>query len=354
VAATRGAPDLEVDLDVIDPVSERVCIGRVRTSGTAPGGGRFEIVAPFVVQSDDEGRCVLIEVLDDGAEEAAYARAAVVEELRPRVTVDTAATRARNALVRNLNGREWQRLAALLAPAVVLVDHRPAGQGRIDGRDANVEGLQSLVKVLPTLRWDERIVATHGDDLVVTVAEVHGRGDHGVDARAAFAQCTSVGRDGRIFRSDVYASEEEALRRMRLLARWEQGLGAWTDAIATRDAGRLEPHFAPDLVVVDHRRGLRDRLTGIDQVLAFWELGGTTDVVVHLDVVEAEPVVALMLMSIRGRTEHTSEYVVEALQLVAVDEQLRASYVEIFDLEDRAQAVTRFEQVAAERQPAGA
>ena len=34
--------------------------------------------------------------------------------------------------------------------------------------------------------------------------------------------------------------------------------------------------------------------------------------------------------------------------------QLRASYVEIFDLEDRAQAVTRFEQVAAERQPAGA
>src|SRR4030095_4376877 len=62
-------------------------------------------------------------------------------------------TRGRGAptLLQAFRARDWEAVAALLAPGFVLVDHRPLGCGQLDG-PTYVESLKALVELSPDAR----------------------------------------------------------------------------------------------------------------------------------------------------------------------------------------------------------
>ncbi len=102
--------------------------------------------------------------------------------------------------------RDWAAFAALHHDDIVMVDHRPASAGTIEGVDAVVRWVQGLVDVAPDMYATMTEIVRIGPDM-------HLRRLH-VESRATGAEidylALSVMRDGRVSRLENFAPEQLA------------------------------------------------------------------------------------------------------------------------------------------------
>ena len=128
--------------EVLATRGERLVLARWRCAGTDGSGGPSELEWFAIWELDDDGvsETVLFD-LDDL--DAAHA------DLDARYTAGEAASSRRAALTRAFSrafaDRDWDTLAALLAPDLVVNDHRMLGWETLHGPGAYVQALRSFV-----------------------------------------------------------------------------------------------------------------------------------------------------------------------------------------------------------------
>jgi ketosteroid isomerase-like protein len=253
--------------------------------------------------------------------------------------------------MRAFAARDWDAVAALYAPEAVLVDHRSGVQDRRAGRDAIMVALQGLVDVLPDLAWEERPLRTAGRGLLASAATMTGTSADGGEAMATPAFTLVAGEDGLLRRVDIYDTDEEALRRLEMLAVWQKGMRQWTQALADRSRHASEAFYAPDCHVIDHRAGISDEFAGRERLLKFWRLADAVEVRVVADILDADGLVCATTLVMRGRGEYGGAWATDALQLILVDGDGITHHVEIFDADAFDALHARFaELVAAQRE----
>ncbi|MGH7899798.1 MAG: nuclear transport factor 2 family protein [Candidatus Binatia bacterium] len=141
------------------------------------GAGPSEVEWLGLVEVDERGQRVAGVMWSPNDLDAAYA------ELDARFAAGEAAGHARvsptmRSFLSAFAARDWNALAALFAPDVVVNDHRLLGWERLAGRGAYVEALKSLIDLAPDarLRLDHVRMSQHG---LLWVAAWEGARDGG-------------------------------------------------------------------------------------------------------------------------------------------------------------------------------
>ncbi len=154
---------------------ERLALFDVRFGGVSSNGAEFLEEHLAVFECDTRGRWLSVVVFDHEQPDAAYA------ELDARYAAGEGAGDRRAELVRAFGqafaARDWDGLAALLAPDLVVHDHRPLGWETLHGPAAYVAALRSLVELAPDaqLRIDHVELSERGFLCVALVGGHAGR-----------------------------------------------------------------------------------------------------------------------------------------------------------------------------------
>ncbi len=129
---------------------ERLALFRMHLRGGDQLVGPSEVEWVQVIETDEEGARIAGIAFAPEDLDAAYA------ELDARYAAGEAAAERRAAVTRAFSRafaeRDWDALAALLAPDLVVRDHRLLGWEPLHGPDAYVEALRSLVDLAPDVR----------------------------------------------------------------------------------------------------------------------------------------------------------------------------------------------------------
>ena len=159
----------------------------------------------------------MVEVKESGERVAAVrfeadALDAAYEELDERYgTADTTA-----ALLPRINARDWDAVAEMLAPDLVIEDHRRLGWGTLRGPEAYLAALRALVELAPdaTLRLDH---LEESGRVSLGLTMLSGTREGGVfeDARALVVERDA---QARICRIDFYERDQLAAARARYAA----------------------------------------------------------------------------------------------------------------------------------------
>jgi ketosteroid isomerase-like protein len=147
------------EYQVLATRGDRLLLGRVRWQGSDDLVGPTQVDWFEVLETDERGSIVALVVLDGEDVDAAYA------ELDDRYAAGDAAPHAHTTLAaafrRAFAERDWEALAALLSPDVVVADHRLLGWEPLRGPAAYVGALRSLVELAPDVRLRiDHVVAT--------------------------------------------------------------------------------------------------------------------------------------------------------------------------------------------------
>ncbi len=158
------------------------------------------------------------------------------------------------------NARDWERLRDAYHEDLHLIDHTPDGAD-VPDRDAFLDALTNLTDLIPDFRWHvAKVFATSptvGAFVLEVVADSVAGG--GGPVANAFGQVVTIA-DGRLARIELFAPDDEAA----ILARFEElraeatspahrTLDAILDAINAQDWDRLRDLSTPDYRAVDHR-----------------------------------------------------------------------------------------------------
>ncbi|MBX3024108.1 AAA family ATPase [bacterium] len=162
-AMLQGGSILAIDHEVLATRGERLSLLRVRwvAGGGTVGPGQLDWLQVLEVAAD--GRAVAEVAFDPGDVDAAYAeldRRYAAGESAPFAAVTAAMEIFRHALA----ARDWEALADVLAPDLVVHDHRPLGWEATRGPQPYVDALRELVALAPDvrLRLDHADVCAHG------------------------------------------------------------------------------------------------------------------------------------------------------------------------------------------------
>ncbi|HEV2815146.1 MAG TPA: nuclear transport factor 2 family protein, partial [Solirubrobacteraceae bacterium] len=314
--------------------------------GSPDGPG--EIVAGIVAVVEG-GLVARAEVFEPDDDEAMLAR---FEELRalPAEEREPPVVAARRRFTEAFEARDWDALTALHADDVVVVDRRPLGFGEVRGR-AGVGRLAAGLAAVGADRWRSTTLAARGERLALFAEEVSSAGGSG-EVRVLL----QVDADGRIWRDETFAAEDEGVARGRLDRLAE--IDAWNVAqLGAYDRGEWEAvaaTLAPDVVLDYHPAGHRS--VGRDAALAqlrtaYDPSAGIACLADRVD--EPAPVVCSRRETWRG-TDGSSgvewEAVVESL--FVLDEEGRMARVEAFLPGDPriGEAIERLAKAAAQRE----
>jgi hypothetical protein len=106
--------------------------------------------------------------------------------------------------VRAAAARDWEQLASVFAPDLLIEDHRPLGVFTVRSRDEYVASVRSLLELRPEARLRVDHVLALDDRRSLTV--VHWEGVETFEIPAAVV--TEYGLDGVRRREDVYSLEQ--------------------------------------------------------------------------------------------------------------------------------------------------
>jgi class 3 adenylate cyclase/ketosteroid isomerase-like protein/tetratricopeptide (TPR) repeat protein len=163
---------------------DRIALGRVRFTAEAGGSGPMAVEMLDLVEVDAAGRRVALVVFDPDDLDAAWA------ELDERYGVKTPIL-----LVGRINARDWDGVPALLAPELVIEDHRRLGWATLHGPAAYIGALQALVDLAPDarLRFDH---LEQSGRAYLSVTMLSGTREGGVfeDSRVVVAELDPQGR----------------------------------------------------------------------------------------------------------------------------------------------------------------
>jgi len=270
--------------EVLATRGNRLALLRTRWIGSndtvGPSAGEFILV----VEVDDSGSIVALVILDVDDLDAAYAeldaRYAAGEGAAYRSIVATW-----HAFAQALAARDWDALAAVFAPDLVVYDHRPLGWDTMRGPAVFVETFKSLVDLAPDvrLRTDHVTMSAHRRLGIATWLGTREGGPF----EAPRAVVVEHDASGRIRREDFYNLDQLDLARARFEAMGAsvapdplcippnagtRVMDRWQEACEARDWGGLTILAAPTLVFEDRRRltrtvGDRDMLVASTRLI---------------------------------------------------------------------------------------
>jgi SnoaL-like domain len=188
--------------EVLATRGDRLALLRSLWIGADGDSGSSEIEWLTIMEVDGRGEPAAAVTFDPDDLDAAYA------ELDARFDAGEGAASGTQMklLVRDLAARDWDALAARLAPDLVVYDHRPLGWDTLRGPQAYIEMLKTLVDLAPDaqIRVDHVRVCERG---LLAATTVFGTRDGGAfeDPRVVVVE----GDDqGRIRRIDFYTLEQ--------------------------------------------------------------------------------------------------------------------------------------------------
>ncbi len=182
---------------------DRLALVRWRFEGSNRDVGPSVIESLSLFEVDARGEFVALVMFDLDDPGAAYA------ELDDRY----GATKVPVLVLRSIDARDWDAVAALLAPDFVIEDHRLLGWGTLHGPAAYIESLQALVELAPDakLRFDHREDSGRGA-LGITMLWGTREGGAFEDRRVVI---TELDARGKLHRLDIYDLEQLAEARAR-------------------------------------------------------------------------------------------------------------------------------------------
>jgi hypothetical protein len=233
--AVVAAPDMTTTAELL--ACDHAITARIQhyRGHARDGGGLLDVSQGEIAIYDDEGRVACEEFFDADDRESLMAR---YEELLAER--ENLAVRARKHVTAAIAARDDEALRGLYAADAVTVDHRPPGAADVG-----------------TERRESRPGATRGRRLALFV-----EGEQRVLVQAD--------HDGRIWRTDVYAAQDEAaaLERLDALAAADAVCAETLAAYLGSDWDRLAQQVAPGFVLAYHPTG--DRFSGVEAALEHW------------------------------------------------------------------------------------
>ncbi|HEY1592794.1 MAG TPA: AAA family ATPase [Solirubrobacteraceae bacterium] len=257
---------------------------------------------------------------------------------------------------------DLEGLLALYAERFVLVDHRRIGWSELRGHDALRVTYESVFGQSPDIRGEiDEVLAC--DDQVIAMRE--GYRGHGTQAGAfesLFGNVTVV-EDGLAITVDHYEYDDDdaILQRYHELGGYPLAFGDRPPErvvaelyryVARRDLDRIGALHAEDAVVLDHRALPWEAARGRSAVVGLHASGLSAFPDLWLDVVEVlacNDAVLALRSKLRGHgTEGGGEMEVPLGGVVAVEDG-QVVRMELFEIDDRAAMLTRYEELSAER-----
>ncbi len=143
---------VRVEGEMIATRGDRLALGRLQVEVAGGDVGPSEVEFFDVIETNDRGETVARVRFDPADLDAAYA------ELDARYAAGEAAAHALvsawlRAFRGSVVGRDWDALAGLAASTFVAHDHRLIGWGTLAGPVAWLQALQSLVELMPDVRY---------------------------------------------------------------------------------------------------------------------------------------------------------------------------------------------------------
>ena len=139
-----------VGYEVLATRGDRLALSHNRWRGATEDVGPSEIAYLSVIEVDEHGHVVVVVVFDPDDLDAAYA------DLDARYDAGEAARYRQTALSRVFRrafaARDWNTLATVLAPDLVVNDHRILGWETLHGPEAYLDALRSLIDLAPDAR----------------------------------------------------------------------------------------------------------------------------------------------------------------------------------------------------------
>jgi len=179
---------------------QRLALFHVELTGEAAGSGPLVREVLWVLEVDAEGQRIALVLLDPENLDAAYA------ELDQRYVAGEVASNRRAELTRAFSHafatRDWGTLATLLAPGLVVNDHRRLGWDTLDGPAEYIQAVKALVDLAPDvqLRIDHIKMS---DPAFLYVTTWLGSHEGGAFEASSAIVCELDAR-GRICRFDQY------------------------------------------------------------------------------------------------------------------------------------------------------
>jgi hypothetical protein len=213
--------------EVLATRGERLALSRLLWSGAGRSTGPSEIEWLEVAELDDDGRFLTIVTFDPEDLDAAYA------ELDARYAAGEGAAHGPvSATMRAFRSafaaRDWEALAALFTPDLVVNDHRRLGWETLRGPAAYVKAMQSLVDLAPDARLRLDHVRT-SDRALFWVAGWLGTREGGA-FEAPWIVVSEHDALGRVRRFDQYDLEELDAAR----ARFARALACFEELCSAR------------------------------------------------------------------------------------------------------------------------
>ncbi|HXJ34119.1 MAG TPA: nuclear transport factor 2 family protein [Candidatus Eisenbacteria bacterium] len=258
-----------ISASVLATRGERLALQRGRFEGTDRNVGPSEADWLLVVEVDDAGDRVAIVLLDPKDLDGAYA------ELDDRYAAGEAAPYARTwetlrRFERAVAARDWDELASVFDPALVLEDHRPVGWATLQSRDEYLASVRTLVDLAPDVTFRVDHVLALDERRALAIVRWTGSREGGPFEMPLVA-VPVFDSDGRVQRFDTYNLDQldaararfEAVRAdaarvpLAALARPNAASTAgdrWFAAFAARDWATMRALCAPDAKFEDRRR----------------------------------------------------------------------------------------------------
>ena len=288
-------------------------------------------------------------------------RRAAGQQSRHPVLGDRPPERFYAEFMRRYAGHDIDGLLALYAEEFVLTDHRRVGWSALRGHEMLRVTYESVFGESPDIRGEvDEVLAC--DDRVIAMRE--GYRGHGTQAGAfeSLFGCVTVVEDGVAISVDHYEYDDDAamLRRYHELGGYPTAFGdrppelvlaAMYRHVSTGDLDGVGALHAEDAVVLDHRALPWEAARGRAAVVRLHESGLSAFPDLWLDVVEVlacDDAVLALRSKLRGHgIEGGGEMEVPVGGVIAVEDG-QVVRMELFEIDDRAAMLARFEELAAE------
>jgi ketosteroid isomerase-like protein/tetratricopeptide (TPR) repeat protein len=271
-----------LESEVLATRGDRWALARVRFEGASDSIGLTEIESLAVIEADERGsRSAMVRFAADDLD-AAYA------ELDARyAATDPEYARLKRFTVCT-DERDWDAVAASMAPDFVMHDHRPLGRETLHGGQAWIDTMRALVELAPDVRL--RIDHfSHTGSVALIVSTWVGTRDGGAfeDQKLIVSE---LDEGGRFRRMDQYELAQLDLARARFDALCRESLAPRIENAATRTGARgqacwwardwagFAALFAPQFSHVDRRALVQlelGRQQYLDSIRPFFEMGAS-------------------------------------------------------------------------------
>jgi hypothetical protein len=325
---------------------ERLVLCRTQFTGEVGAGGQILVEILTLIEADASGRYAALVVFDVDDLDSAYA------ELEKRYTDGEAVSARRAALTRVFTqafaARDWHTLSTVLAPDLVVTDHRLLGWEPLHGPAAYIQALNSLVDLAPDVRLRiDHLTMSDPRFLYVTTWEGTREGGTFETPSVVVCELDPMGRIRRFDQYDLDQLEEVRTRFEAVGARVAsdplrippnaatRAMDRWRERAEARDWEALTDLFVPTFVFEDRRRLFRDS-GDRDKLLASVRLAVSAGALAsHTTLATAGDRLALGYLRFSSFDGTMLVFEVEAFQVTEVDAEGRVVAAITFDPDDR-------------------